>query len=581
MNWLLTNPTGLWALLGVPALVIIHYLQRQSRTLPISTLFLLEQSKLESAAGRRFDRFTHSVPFWLQLLAILLLTWILVQPRQIKSQSTQRIAIVLDSSASMQVFHKTLPKIIEEHLPTLAGNAQNLEFLILESAPDRPRIYQGDSQADLKKALLIWKPTSGTIDPSSALRLARELVEAEGHVIYLTDTPLENLPFGASLLAVGHPIENCGFTGITYEEKEGALIWRALIRNYGQTTQTREWFLETSEKKRTQPKTITLAPGEMLPLQGKFPDQETWGILHLTEDEFLLDDTLAMRRPKEKTLLFEYSPAEKSASLAQKMLAAFAPLQHSEKTGEADLTLLALKSNSKTFPEIPAIIILDEEKKPEAFLKGGIVTKKHSLMDGLNWQPLLIRKSQHLPSNHSDEVLLWQGEQALIFLRGENQLVFNFDLTLSNALKLPATAVLLHRFCTRLQQKKIGPESMTLDTGQMITIRAHDGLPLEAIATTHTGKETRSSLENTSFKTPSEPGFLAISQSETPLLSAAICFADTREADFRSCDRKQTLDSLKGTAIQRHSRQDRHWRLWFILTLIVVLLSWKFVNKRN
>ncbi|MEZ7956525.1 MAG: hypothetical protein QMC23_07575 [Rubritalea sp.] len=46
----------------------------------------------------------NSIPLWLQLLIVLLITWLLVQPRFVKSNSTQRIAIVLDSSASMSVF---------------------------------------------------------------------------------------------------------------------------------------------------------------------------------------------------------------------------------------------------------------------------------------------------------------------------------------------------------------------------------------------------------------------------------------------------------------------------------------------
>ena len=36
MNIVLTNPAGFFALLGIPAVILIHFLQRQARVLPIS-----------------------------------------------------------------------------------------------------------------------------------------------------------------------------------------------------------------------------------------------------------------------------------------------------------------------------------------------------------------------------------------------------------------------------------------------------------------------------------------------------------------------------------------------------------------
>ena len=96
------NVAGFWALLGIPAVVAIHFLQRRSRVLVVTTLFLLEQMRRESETGHRFQRLRTSVPLWLQLLMVLLLTWLLVRPRWLRAESVQRVAIVLDASASMQ-----------------------------------------------------------------------------------------------------------------------------------------------------------------------------------------------------------------------------------------------------------------------------------------------------------------------------------------------------------------------------------------------------------------------------------------------------------------------------------------------
>lgn len=83
-------------------------------------------------------------------------------------------------------------------------------------------------------------------DPTQAFRLARSLVSREGTVIYLTDTPADSLPFDARLIAVGDLIENVGFTGVTFATVEGALVWRALVRNYSKTAVDRSWSLRTT-----------------------------------------------------------------------------------------------------------------------------------------------------------------------------------------------------------------------------------------------------------------------------------------------------------------------------------------------
>src|SRR5690349_20650245 len=92
------NLLGFWALLGVPVILAIHFLQRESRQVVTSTLFLLEQLAPESAQGRRWERLRNSVTLWLQILAVLLLTWLLVQPRWLRANSIQHVVIVLDSS---------------------------------------------------------------------------------------------------------------------------------------------------------------------------------------------------------------------------------------------------------------------------------------------------------------------------------------------------------------------------------------------------------------------------------------------------------------------------------------------------
>ena len=116
---ILSNPLGLLTLIAIPIVIAIHFLQKRAQIVPSSTLFLLQKTQKESASGRKFDRLINSIPLWLQLLAVLIITWLTVQPRFQKTNSTQRIAIVLDSSASMSVFIEETKAKLKETLPTL------------------------------------------------------------------------------------------------------------------------------------------------------------------------------------------------------------------------------------------------------------------------------------------------------------------------------------------------------------------------------------------------------------------------------------------------------------------------------
>src|SRR4051812_17588628 len=95
------NTAGLWALVGVPAILAIHFLQQRARVARTSTWFLIERLAPDSARGRTWDRLRTSRNLWLQLIAVLLATWILIEPRWVRSESAQTVVVVFDASASM------------------------------------------------------------------------------------------------------------------------------------------------------------------------------------------------------------------------------------------------------------------------------------------------------------------------------------------------------------------------------------------------------------------------------------------------------------------------------------------------
>jgi len=574
------NPLGLLALLAIPAILTIHFLQRKSITIPISTLFLLERTQREAVSGRRFERLIPSIPLWMQILAVLLIAWLLSEPRFQKENSVQRIAIVMDASASMQVFKKDAIAAIKSKLPDLQGSAMKMEITFLSALPGTDRIYSGESIDAMITALEEFSPTAGVTDPSYALRLARSIVSNEGIVIYLTDTPLEKLPYESRLISVGRPVENVGFTGISFEQQQGALTFRAIVRNYGSSAATRSWSLVAANGK-SEPKEFKIEPGAFTSIQAAFPENSQQVRLELSADEFELDDVLPMvaPQPKELKLFAATSPAFRD--LTQKLLRSLAATSESNDTAESDLVITSYDPLDPMLPQSHAILFVEDPSSAGKYLSGGILAEAHPLMDGINWQSLLVRETLELPRTSNDRVLLWQEKRPLIFLRedaGKSVLCFNFDLRLSNATQQPAFIVLLHRFAETLREKKIAPQKLNLETEQPIRITSSPEIPLEVSALDHSGNPVKPPAAGFA---PAAPGFMTIRQGETVLLEAAAHFADTREADLSKTAPSEPEPISHTASLKNHTSPDPLARLWILILLIALVLAWYFSNGKT
>ena len=602
MNIVLTNPAGFFALLGIPAIILIHFLQRQAKVLPVSTLFLLAHTQRESVSGRRFDRLTNSVPLWLQILMVLLLTWLLVLPRYIKPSSTQQIALVLDSSASMSVFKDSLADHLRAKLPGLRGSASRLQIYIFESLEDQPVIYAGEDLDEALASLESWSPSSGLIEPDNSLRLARSRINREGILIYVTDSSPGDLPFDANFLSIGEPRDNIGFTGLGFEATENSIRWKALLRNYSKSAQDRTWSVIFPDGRESPPKRISLEANSITTISSIFPSNATRIEVRITPDDFTLDDELHIVKPRPKTLQFFETLTGNYKSIGEKF-GRFRNIEATNDFAQADLSLVTYDSVQPSLPSGNGVIMVNEAARSGNYLRGQIVAEKHPLMDGVNWQPLQVRESIQIQLNETDQILLWKGDRPLIALRTSvapptakskgpqriQQLIFNFDLTLSNAEQLECTAVLLHRFTEDLRKLKIASESINTEMGQPLQIAFRKSSDSPPLVLNRFGSEQQVTEENPLIipvaqagflKAPRTPGFFRISQGDELLLESGCHFADTREANLLNCMSEERISTLGGEAIDRTTNEDHLWRLWTILIIVSLLTSWHFIKDR-
>jgi len=579
----LAHPAALWALLGIPLVLAIHFLQRRSRRVTVTTLFLLQQLQRESEKGNRIEKLRLSIPLWLQLLMVLLFTWLLAGPRWLRNDAVHRIAIVLDSSASMQAFRPAAEKAVAETLEKILRPGAPAELALLSTDVTAASLYYGGSAANLKAILPQWQPVLGMHDFTPALRSARSLVGIQGAVLLITDHPLPAPPaFAAKVLSIGQETANVGWAGVTVEEKDGQWFWRALVRNYSPAPQTREWRAEV-QGKASAPIQLTLAPGETRTLTGPFLEEADGRLkLTLTPDNLTLDDQLPIVRPVPKTLSLNV-PVGKNAASQQiaELFGRFADTTLENDAAKADIRILTWPPSLALEDTQHACIFASPSQaaSPPA-LTGAIVGEAHLLIEGLNWQSLLVREGMVMPQNPKDRVLLWQGERPLISLRqtpaGARQLFCHFDLATSNARKLPALAVLLHRFLEDIRREKIAPESANYDVRQRLSVAHQKGETAPPLTVKlQDGSTQQVPLHQAHLlQAPALPGSFEITQGDQILLTAAAHFADTREADLADAKPFDETADLNAEQVEVLQESDPQWRLWTLLLLAVLLSSW-------
>ena len=585
------NPLGFLALLGVPVILLIHLLQRQSQAFPISTLFMLDAIDRQSLQGRKLDRLRNSVSLWLQLLSVIILTWLLIQPRWTQENRVQQIVIVIDSSASMEAFKNSAAEQLKTELSRIPTHLTNEVYTLMESHEQGERLYRGESATELVESLAKWEPSNSAHSPEVALRVGRSIAGTYGTLVFLTDHIKTQLPFGASLLSVGEPISNVGFAGLRVQsagDDGNDLSWQATVRNYSEEPQAREWFLSIGQQ-RTEPRSISLQGYETRTLSGKFPKGAARATLTMSPDRFTRDDRLFMVSPEPKTVFIATTVDPSASDMVRTIIGSLenAPLmQPSGDSGYSSPPDLLIATYNPLQPRTlpPAsIVLLDQQFAPKEFFKGPIVAANHILVKDLNWQGLIAKSTASIPMAAEDVTLLWQGERPLVLLRQTaklNQLIFNFDVGQSNAERLPALIIMIDRFVDQIRSKKVALEKSNLELNQRIKIAVNIGEEADDIVSSVMGTQQTVPWNRSSMlRAPRNSGFFSISQGDTPLLDAAANFADAREADFSGAARQSDLDAIPRKIIEKQTVTDPLWQSWAIVLLIVLLVCWYLLNK--
>lgn len=584
------NPAGLWALLGVPVILAIHFLQQRARVARTSTWFLIEKLAPDSARGRTWDRIRSSRQLWLQLAAVLVAAWVLAEPRWVRAESAQTVVIVLDSSASLEAFRGPALAAAEREMNLAEGFAARTTWVVLPTNPRLPALYRGEDRLAAAAALARWQPDLGQHDLAPTLRLAHGLAGASGRTLLITDQR-PKVPADQRAAGVGRPIENVGFAGATVARSDHGVVWRALVKNHATAPQSRTWHFEAGGGK-SPAQSLELAPGAIVEISATFPDGIDEAMVVLAADAFATDDRLPLARPAPKPLTVAVEGDDEAANFFRKLAATIDGVTVVDGDRPATLRLGRRTADAVAREPRGGIFWAPADERQQAPLATEPVTpERNELVAALNWQGWLGSGPHGYTMLPGDTALLWQGKFPLVLLRPPTaeiaqlgiparKLLLAFDWSTSNAGRLPALVLLVRRFIEAERDAQRLPFTANFDTNSPIALA---GVPADAALTLAfrpadgAPAETRPipASERGDVRTPGRAGFFTSQQGEQLVVRGAAQFADTRQGDFRTAE--TFFVEVRGereAAIERNTRADPFAAAWLVVLAGLLLGSW-------
>ncbi len=564
------NETALWALLGVPFLIAVHCLRRRRQERLCATLFLLESLAPENREGRVWRKLRSSRALWMQILAVLLLTWVLADPCRPRGESRQIVAFVLDETADMKPFRQETLRAVEDDMNRLRRRGIPVTWTLMGSRKTALPFYRGSDMRAALQSLDAWNPACAAHDPAAALRAASAMAGNEGIVRFVTCAP-DRVPTGQCARGVGRPLDNAGFSGLSPAGTPGEARWRIGVKNNSPRTARLPVAIEcgfpNATTRREDGPCVEVAPHGLAEFVVALPPGCDRATLRLPPDAFPDDDALPLVRPVAKPVAVRLDAPESALPVFRRLCESLPGLHEESTDSNPAATVSIARCRGRSANDIPSpAIVLAENGRPSS---GLVSAEKHPLTDGLNWSGLLVPEVGSMVPGKRATLLLWQKQTPLAWLEN-GSLVMNWVWEKSNADRVAAPLLMARRFLESVQNQSSGTVIDNLPGGALapwaggVTIRQ----TLPGGERREVPYDGRLPLEACFAEIPTE------TRGGPPLFSGAIWFADAALGDFSRCAAFDTPFPEPQAAARRFTRSDPLAPLWLCLAAAALLLAW-------
>jgi Ca-activated chloride channel homolog len=620
------NPLGLLGLLALPAIVAIHLFHRRFPPLLVAGLHLWGSEVRVPTAGRKRERLPISSSLILELLAALLLTMILAQPRLSDAGKVLHLIAVLDNSASMSAVGAEGTSSRDRAVAELARRMKDAPrgsraTLILTGR--RPVMLAGPAvDWDVAEAAVAdWKPAMPRHDFLPALDMAVQLAENGGNVVFMTDAlPAEGqpVPAQAEIVAVGESVSNVAITAARWSIDSTTLTGHIFIRIRNEGPRPISASIEgRSDGQAVFQSQLELASEQEVPLETDVPGG--LGRLVVTvraaKDALATDSTVSLVEPKVRTVRVAVGlPEDHSAARpVRRVLGITADVETSD-TGSAHLLIAEAGTLPRSRRDLwwfgigPVDSSESSIKAARDLLGPYLKEKRDPLLEGVSLGGVIWGGVQ--PVRFAATPVISAGQELLLSRLDGTQttaLLLNVDLARSNLTDSPDWPILINNLVELRRNTLPGLRRWNYRLNEDIQFRLYEGLaePPESASRRLTferisgqrdvaddngnesggGVRRRNLARSAVVEVPplDETGFFRITDGTETLGELAVNFFDSEESNLMKLRTGVRLPpaSENGSDYTIENPFTRAILVALILIMILAFANWYVVGRRR
>ena len=607
------NPFGLLGLLALPAIIVIHLYHQRFPRLMVAGLHLWSAESEMRTAGRRRERLPVTTSLVLELLAALLLSLLLADPRFGELDRVIHLVVVLDNSASMSARPNgpQTPSFRDAAVAELKSRVEDLHrgsVVTLILTGQRPTMLSGPA-VEWKRAetaIQDWHPSLPAHSFESAWDLGAQLAGEDGQFLFLTDNIVPAdvpVPQQMEIVSVGRQADNVALTAAEWTFDPSDNIGRVYlrVRNFGREAAD-VTVVGKTESQTAFRQTLSIAADDEIPLETELPGG--LGQLEVrvesVRDTLEVDSSVVLIEPKVRTLTVSNSLEPQTARfrLVDRVLRSSPDLQN----GDVNSAHLAIGPADQLPPSRDDLWWLgvgpvdgsEEARQQSKNLIGPyVMEKRHPLLDGIAlggvvWggvQPLDLAITPLISAGDFPLLSRLSGTRTTAYL-------MNIDLDRSNLPETPDWPILLTNLVEQRRDNLPGLRRWNYRLNEDIRFRLFEESNVaqtetpQRLTLVHHGQE-RELVRSAIVEVPplDEPGVYDIRDGDTSVGRFAVNFFDTDEsslAHLQSGVRQPTLaESVTSNGIVIDRPFSWIVMLLVLLVMIVALFDWYVLKPRR